>query len=642
MALSLGGSRQPFSARNPQVCPDAVLLAGYRAPRRPPLHLSRPEPPSGDTDERGVGRCEQMHSQMPAPVPFRAPAASTRLPQVTKGGGDSFAPCFAITGSGIKVASAGGEGPAQVGRGDVGDRAVKRASSAEHAGHADAHDPASAPGARRPSHQPARALPGGGGGRAAMPPGRRQDSRAVPPILAKAANDSAAARQLRSLEAAAASAAAAAACDWRALVSRGGVAAGSRGSGGSMGISRSGSAGSAAGFALGDVMAGGLRGVKRADDVGWGGGEMPFFLESGSTPHVHEHERGVESSSSAPPSGASRTRHLLAKQPRAAAEGSGRGRVREILHINKVGAQGPLHPPQPPSGVDGDAERVGWAVGGASSSSGIGGGGGGGGGRPLYATPLADDAGSWGEGGEGGVAPLLPSGPSTSSPPQGAYGSEAHAAHGGAPDAARRNPLALMDDWHAGRGWPGAGGGGGILGRGLALDGCCPFGAKVPGERVAAASTRTVPGGGPGVAAWAMAGRSGGAAKDVRDASWGAAAGGEGQQQQQLLQKRYDKEKERERERERQRELARRAAAQRLLDDPVPPTNALAKRGQFVPPTAEQRLRALKSIREHFRGSEEETRELKAMLNTARARRGLGADAKIAVVTGGNKAVKAS
>ena len=108
------------------------------------------------------------------------------------------------------------------------------------------------------------------------------------------------------------------------------------------------------------------------------------------------------------------------------------------------------------------------------------------------------------------------------------------------------------------------------------------------------------------------------------------------------MQKRYDKEKERERERERQRELARRAAAQRLLDDPVPPTNALAKRGQFVPPTAEQRLRALKSIREHFRGSEEETRELKAMLNTARARRGLGADAKIAVVTGGNKAVKAS
>jgi len=383
-----------------------------------------------------------------APVPFRAPAASTRLPQVTRGGCDSFAPCFSITGSGIKVASA------HAGKGLQADPAFKqRASSAEHACHASTHDPEPASGNGLHSHQPARALPGGGGralsltaqdllmptrDHAMLPPHgaiRRQDSRAVAPIVTKAATDSAIVRQLRGLEAAAASAAAAAGCDWRVLLS--GVGGGSRRSGASRGISRSGS--------TGDVISGRLCRVKGADDVGLEGGEVPFVgpeHSSGCTPNVYEHEH-IVSSSSTPPSGTCRTRPLLAKQPTAG--GSGRVRARELMAINKVGAQGPLHPPQLPMGVDADAERVGWAAGGSS---------GGGGCRPLHATPLADHDGACWE--DGVASPLLPCGPSTSTPPQ-----EAHATHAVAPDAARRNPLALMDEWPAARVGPCAGGGGG-------------------------------------------------------------------------------------------------------------------------------------------------------------------------------------
>ena len=77
-----------------------------------------------------------------------------------------------------------------------------------------------------------------------------------------------------------------------------------------------------------------------------------------------------------------------------------------------------------------------------------------------------------------------------------------------------------------------------------------------------------------------------------------------------MLQK-FDKEKERERERQAQREAARRAAAQRLLDDPVAATNSLAKKGEFKPPSKDQRIKAVKAIREHFRGSEDDTRGLK-------------------------------
>jgi len=275
-------------------------------------------------------------------VPFRAPAASTRLPQVTRGGGDFFAPCFSITGSGIKVASA------HAGKGLPADPAFKqRSSSAEHACNAGgAHDPEPASGNGLPSHQPARALPGGGGralshpaqdllmptsDHAMLPPHgvvRRQE---CGPIVTKAATDSAFVRQLRGLEAAAASAAAAAGCDWRVLLS--GVGGGSRRSGASRGISRSGSAG--------DVMCGRLCRVKAADDVGWEGGEVPFMgpeYASGCTPNVYEHEH-IVSSSSAPPSGASKTRPLLAKQPRAAAGGSGRVRARELMVMN-LGAMG--------------------------------------------------------------------------------------------------------------------------------------------------------------------------------------------------------------------------------------------------------------------------------------------------------------
>jgi hypothetical protein len=367
---------------------------------------------------------------------------------VTRGGCDSFAPCFSITGSGIKVASA------HAGKGLQADPAFKqRASSAEHACHASTHDPEPASGNGLHSHQPARALPGGGGralsltaqdllmptrDHAMLPPHgaiRRQDSRAVAPIVTKAATDSAIVRQLRGLEAAAASAAAAAGCDWRVLLS--GVGGGSRRSGASRGISRSGS--------TGDVISGRLCRVKGADDVGLEGGEVPFVgpeHSSGCTPNVYEHEH-IVSSSSTPPSGTCRTRPLLAKQPTAG--GSGRVRARELMAINKVGAQGPLHPPQLPMGVDADAERVGWAAGGSS---------GGGGCRPLHATPLADHDGACWE--DGVASPLLPCGPSTSTPPQ-----EAHATHAVAPDAARRNPLALMDEWPAARVGPCAGGGGG-------------------------------------------------------------------------------------------------------------------------------------------------------------------------------------
>ena len=86
------------------------------------------------------------------------------------------------------------------------------------------------------------------------------------------------------------------------------------------------------------------------------------------------------------------------------------------------------------------------------------------------------------------------------------------------------------------------------------------------------------------------------------------------QQGSQLLAQKFAREKERERERQAQREAARRAAAQRLLDDPVAATNALAKRGEFKPPSRDQRVKAVKAIREHFRGSEEHVRALKVLI----------------------------
>jgi hypothetical protein len=77
----------------------------------------------------------------------------------------------------------------------------------------------------------------------------------------------------------------------------------------------------------------------------------------------------------------------------------------------------------------------------------------------------------------------------------------------------------------------------------------------------------------------------------------------------------------------------------------VPASNALAAWGAFEEPGEAARIKALKTVRDHFRGgagAEGEERAFKARMNSMRARRGLAADAKMAVVTGGNKAVRAS
>ena len=215
-------------------------------------------------------------------------------------------------------------------------------------------------------------------------------------------------------------------------------------------------------------------------------------------------------------------------------------------------------------------------------------------------------------------------------PPHGVPNMQPHASSVQAHPPPRRNPMAV----HCQEG-------------GLQLDGTSSFGSSCGrGSRPQHASSV-----GSLMAAatgWAV-GRGECGGKETWDGGQGSAGedsvaqqGSQQQMSQQFLVQRFEKGKERERERQRQREVARRAAAQRLLDDPVAPTNALAKRGEFVPPSPEQRLKAIKCIHEHFRGSEEDARALKAMLNTARARRGLAGDAKMAVVTGGNRAVKAS
>ena len=123
----------------------------------------------------------------------------------------------------------------------------------------------------------------------------------------------------------------------------------------------------------------------------------------------------------------------------------------------------------------------------------------------------------------------------------------------------------------------------------------------------------------------------------------GVGAGAVGGWAHALQQHRCDKEKARELEHEQRREAARKAAQQRLLDDPVGLTNTVMAQGEYVAPGAEQLARAVKAVREHFRASEVEGRVLKGWVNTVKARNsGLEAMRKFAVVTGGNRAVKAS